>query len=38
MPFIFYFLWRAAAVHKMSLYDVGGLAIFFYESLSRFYY
>lgn len=29
VPFIFYFLWRVAAVHKMSLYDVGCLAFFF---------
>lgn len=24
------FLWRAAVLHRMSLYDVGRLAIFFF--------
>lgn len=32
MPFIFYFLWRAAAIHTMTLYDVGCLAIFLWDS------
>lgn len=29
------FLWRAAVLHRMSLYDVGRLAIFFFFFLQE---